>query len=259
LLIHTEQGFGDAIQFIRYLQQVAARRGDSGKIILQCQPELQRLFQSFGEIDQLILRGEALPHFDVHCPLLTLPMVFGTTLESIPTNVPYLKADAELSSRWRERMPREGLKVGIAWAGRSTHPNDHNRSTTFDTFAPLAQVDGVHLFSLQKRSDSSLIDLPSFLSDWTDELHDFVDTAALIDNLDLVITIDSAVAHLAGAMGKPVWVLLPQFADWRWLLDRTDSPWYPTMRLFQQPTFGDWQSPMQNVVTDLQKLNRDKR
>jgi hypothetical protein len=153
-------------------------------------------------------------------------------------------------------MPAKGYKVGIAWAGQSAHANDRNRSTTLDTFAPLAQVDGVHYFSLQKQSGSSFIPHPSSfpLSDWTEELHDFMDTAALIDNLDLVITIDSAVAHLAGAMGKPVWVFLPRSPDWRWLLDRTDSPWYPTARLFRQIIKGDWNPPVQQATETLRAL-----
>jgi tetratricopeptide (TPR) repeat protein len=252
ILIHAEQGFGDTIQFARYLSLVAER---GGKVIFQCQSELLRLFrfQDRFRVDQIVGRDEALAEFDVHCPLVSLPRAFATTFDTIPAATPYVKVDPELSSRWRARMPADSLKVGLAWAGSPTHKNDRNRSLTPDLFAPLTEVAKVHLISLQKRSDSSLIPHSSSfpLLDWTSELTDFADTAALIDNLDLVITADTAVAHLAGAMGKPVWMLLPFVPDWRWMLDRADSPWYPSMRLFRQKEIGQWQAPIEQLLEEL--------
>jgi hypothetical protein len=193
--------------------------------------------------------------------LLSLPAILKTDLATIPANVPYLRADPELTSRWRERLPGDRKKIGVVWAGRSTHKNDLNRSMPLSALAPLAKIAGVEFVSLQK-GVSPRIPSPGTpgegqgegrlgLLDWTTELTDFADTASLIDNLDLVITVDTSVAHLAGAMAKPVWILLPFVPDWRWLLDRTDSPWYPTARLFRQPKLGDWQMPVGQVVEAL--------
>jgi Flp pilus assembly protein TadD len=261
ILLYAEQGFGDTIQFVRYVPMVAAR---SGRVILECQPELVRLLQGVPGVERLIARGgcdEALPDHDMHCPLMSLPMVMKTTLQTIPAEIPYLRCDAELSSRWRERLLSGTLNVGLAWAGRPSHTNDRNRSMPLSMLAPLARVPNVSFISLQKEHSASPGtpgegrgegSLP--LIDWTGELDDLADTAALIDNLDLVITVDTATAHLAGALGKPVWVLLPFVPDWRWMLDRTDSPWYPTMRLFRQPALGQWSPVVRDVVQALQSL-----
>jgi tetratricopeptide (TPR) repeat protein len=253
LLVHTDQGLGDGIQFIRYLP-LAAQRG--GRIILECHAELQRLFQTIAGRCQIVVRGQPLPAFDLHCPLLSLPRVFRTNLANIPKDVPYLHADVEGAKRWQQRLASHSpmVKVGLAWAGSPIHKNDRDRSMKLARLAPLGQVPGARFFSLQKGEAAAEAKSPPpgmELVDWTQELKDFADTAALIDNLDLVIAVDTAVAHLAGAMGKPVWTLLPFASDWRWLLQRQDSPWYPSMRLFRQPCIGDWDSIIVRVVDTL--------
>ncbi|MGD0390491.1 MAG: tetratricopeptide repeat-containing glycosyltransferase family protein [Tepidisphaeraceae bacterium] len=253
LLLHAEQGLGDAIQFIRYLP-LAAQRG--GEIIIECQAELQRLFQTIAGSCQIVARGQPLPAFDFHCPLLSLPRVFGTNLANVPKDVPYLHADAEDAGRWQHRLAEHAplVKVGLAWAGNPTHKNDRNRSIKLARLAALGQMPGARFFSLQKGAAAAETKTPPAgmeLVDWTAELKDFADTAALIANLDLVIAVDTAVVHLAGAMGKPVWTLLPYVPAWRWLLERQDSPWYPSMRLFRQPCIGDWDSVITRVVDAL--------
>ena len=249
ILLHYEQGFGDVIHFIRYVPLVHDR---GGRVIVLCQPELKRLFQNQLQIEQVIAEGESLPAFDVHCPLLTLPLIFRTTLESIPRNVPYLKTDPSLTAKWAARLGalRPARTIGIAWAGNPRHANDRQRSIPPELLEPLVQVPGVRWVSLQKPRPATLPNLN--LLDFTDELSDFADTAGLVSNLDLVISVDSAVAHLAGALGKPVSTLLPYIPDWRWMVDRTDSPWYPTMRIFRQPKFSDWTSVITFLARSLQ-------
>jgi tetratricopeptide (TPR) repeat protein len=253
LLLYAEQGLGDGLQFIRYVL-LASQRG--GKIIVECQAELQRLFQAMAGRCQIVARGQPLPGFDLHCPLLSLPHVFRTDLANVPKIVPYLHADAEDARRWQHRLAEhsELVKVGLAWAGNPAHKNNHNRSIPLARMAPLGQAPGARFFSLQKGEAAAETQTPPpgmELVDWTEELKDFADTAALIANLDLVIAVDTAVVHLAGAMGKPVWTLLPYVPDWRWLLERQDSPWYPTMRLFRQPSSGDWDSVITRVADAL--------
>ncbi|MDB5355698.1 MAG: hypothetical protein JWN24_2151 [Phycisphaerales bacterium] len=249
ILLHAEQGLGDAIQFARYAALVAAR---GGRVILECQPALVRLFKTLEGVEHVIAMGEGLPAFDVHCPLLSLPRAFATRLETVPTSMPYLRADAKTVEMWREKIGDHParLKVGLAWAGSRSNPNDRNRSVTPRQLAPLTGVPGIQFFSLQKGQPGEPADVACKelgLIDYTRELHDFAETAGLISNLDLVITIDTSVAHLAGAMGKRVWVLLPFAPDWRWMLGRADSPWYPTMRLFRQPARGDWAATIEAV------------
>ncbi len=241
ILLYAEQGLGDAIQFIRYLPLVMER---GGKIILECQPELQRLFQSIDVPFQIVASGQPLPAFDFQSPLLSLPSIFGTTLKSIPKPQPFSIQDSE---NWRQRLIANSPKVnvGLAWAGSPTHKNDRNRSMNLTSLTPLAQVPGPRFISLQKGNAAATPPTGMELLDWTPELKDFADTAALIANLDLVITVDTAVAHLAGTMGKPVWTMLPFVPEWRWLLEREESPWYPSIRLFRQKSLGDWE----NVVT----------
>jgi hypothetical protein len=261
ILLFAEQGLGDAIQFVRYIPQVSQR---GGKIALAVQGELIRLLRGTGgdrneisrSVETWVAFGEETPGYDVYCPLLTLPKVFGTTLSNIPADTPYLFADEAMAAQWKSRMPSDDrLKVGLVWAGRPKHINDRNRSIAAGKLAPLARAENVWFCSLQKGPIARPEDRPPFeLADWTSELNDFADTAALIANLDLVICADTAVAHLAGAMGKRVWVLIPYLPDWRWMLDRTDSPWYPTMRLFRQPRPGDWETVMQQVATELNSL-----
>jgi tetratricopeptide (TPR) repeat protein len=253
ILLHTEQGLGDAIQFIRYVPLVAQR---GRRIIIQCQEELHRLFQTMAEKVQVVAHGQPLPAFDFHSPLLSLPRIFETTLSNVPQIVPYLKADADDAKTWQRRIGDDSqiINVGLAWAGSSAHKNDRNRSIKLASLSPLVQTPGVRFFSLQKGDAAAESKTPPTdmeLIDWTNELNDFADTAALIANLDLVIAVDTAVAHLAGAMGKPIWTLLPFVPDWRWLLHREDSPWYPSMRLFRQPSLGDWNSVVTRVAETL--------
>jgi tetratricopeptide (TPR) repeat protein len=256
ILLHTEQGFGDTLQFIRYLPLVAQR---GGRVIVRCREGLRRLLQTMGADVPILEKGEPLPAFDVHCPLLSLPRLFATDLASIPRDVPYLHADAAAAEVWRDRLADHSasLKVGLVWAGSPTHRNDRNRSTKLAGFAPLARIPGMRFVSLQKGDAAAEAKSPPEgmeLSDPTEELHDFADTAALVAALDLVIAVDTSVVHLAGALGKPVWVLLPFAPDWRWLLDRSDSPWYPTMRLFRQQRAGEWDHVIAEVRSQLEAL-----
>jgi tetratricopeptide (TPR) repeat protein len=249
ILLHTEQGFGDVIQFIRYLPRVVQ---SGGKVILACHSELRRLLSGMDGIEHWIDPGGTLPEYDFHCPLLSLPSVFQTTAATIPAQVPYLTADSDLSAAWRDRLARvDGKKVGLVWAGRPGHGNDRNRSLVLSQLSALGSVSGVSYISLQKGEAAKQVADGLQLTDWTSNLNDFADTAALIARLDLVITVDTAVAHLAGALAKAVWVLLPFVPDWRWMLDRDDSPWYPTMRLFRQPALGDWRTPIARIVEAL--------
>jgi hypothetical protein len=259
IVFHAEQGFGDVIQFARYLPEIA-RRG--GRIVLACHTEMHRLMRSAGRtrgevgslVEDWVMPDAMLPAYDTHCPMMSLPKAMGTTLANIPLEmIPYIWTEPALQEQWRKRL--EGvrdLKVGVAWAGRSTHPNDRNRSFALQTLAPLAGVKGVRLFSLQKGEPARQTKEAGFeITDWTEELEDFADTAAMVEQLDMVISADTSVVHLAAAMGKPTWVLLPFVPDWRWMMDREDSPWYPSMRLFRQPKIGDWQTPIARVVEAL--------
>jgi Flp pilus assembly protein TadD len=259
ILLHAEQGFGDTIQFARYAPLVVAR---GGRVIVECHLELHRLLQTLDGIDQLVARGQPLPPFDLHSPLMSLPLIFETTLQSIPSQAPYLHADPQASEEWRRKLSDDpaALKVGLAWAGNPRQKADRKRSMPLSAFAPLAQVNGVSFYSLQKgEAAAQAKNTPPGLKliDWTEQLSDFADTAAFISQLDLVISVCTSVAHLAGAMGKPVWTLLASAADWRWLLGRDDSPWYPTMRLFRQSARGDWTGAMLRVIQALEELLRD--
>jgi tetratricopeptide (TPR) repeat protein len=245
ILLHAEQGLGDTLQFVRYAPLVK-RLG--AKVIFECQRGLMKLIASCAGLDQLIGAGDELPAFDVHAPLLTLPAIFGTTLETIPANVPYLFADPVLVEHWRERLADiQGLRIGINWQGRAGRGAFRRRDIPVECFQRLAELPGVRLISLQKRSEvqsprSKVGDRPEIvdLGQIDEENGAFMDTAAIMMNLDLVITSDTSVAHVAGSLGLPVWVLLPKVAEWRWLLGGYNCPWYPTMRLFRQAIAGDW-------------------
>ncbi|MDP9175065.1 MAG: tetratricopeptide repeat protein [Planctomycetota bacterium] len=252
ILIHAEQGLGDTIQFVRYLPRVHQL---DGTIVLEAQRWLFDLLANFPAIERLVAIDEPPVPRDVQYPLMDLPMLFGTTLETIPADVPYLFADATKAAQWRARLG-DGTepKIGIAWAGRPTHLNDKHRSLSVAMLAGLLETPGVRFISLQKGDASTQAKSNPSLLDLTDDISNFADTAALIENLDLVISVDTSVAHLAGAMGKPTWVLLPFTADWRWMRDREDSPWYPTMRLFRQPRLGDWQPTLTRLQQALRKL-----
>ncbi len=255
IVLHREQGFGDVFQFIRYVPMVVQR---GGKVVVVGTPEMKRLLRSVPGIAHCAVAGEMLPHADVHCPLLSLPFVFQASLENIPCSVPYLRAELSDIQKWKVELNADPakLKVGLVWAGRPTHENDGNRSMPLSLLAPLSAVAGVSFYSLQKGpAAEQVLNTPRgfVVIDRTNELNDFADTAGLIENLDLVISVDTAIVHLTGAMGKPVWTLLPQIPDWRWLMDREDSPWYPTMRLFRQDSAGDWEKVVQRVVHALEQ------
>lgn len=257
LLVYAEQGFGDTLQFVRFLSWVKAR---GGCVLLECQPELVEVLRCCEGVDKVMPRissGNVPESFDLQIPLMSLPVIFGITLEMLPrATVPYLQAEASRVAYWRERLAGDGLKVGIVWAGRPSHQDDRKRSCALSKFLPLLGMEGVHLFSLQKGAASSEVKEIPEVSDLAPVLHDFSETVAVIMNLDLVISVDTSVAHLAGALGKPVWVLLPYAPDWRWLLKRDDSPWYPSARLFRQETSGNWEDVLLRVRDRLERLSR---
>ena len=250
IFIYWEQGLGDAIQFARTMPLLAAR---GGRVVFQVQEALLRLFQGSGLAENLIGPDESPPPFDCHASLLDLPRLLNTSLETIPGGPPYLKAPPQHEEEWAERLrPDKRLRLGIAWAGSLGHKNDRNRSVEASLFQPLTEIPGVSVYSLQVGGgDEAEQVFGNTVTDLAPSLTDFADTAAAISNLDLIVSVDTAVAHLAGALGRPVWTLLPFMPDWRWLLDRDDSPWYPTMRLFRQQKRGDWQGVFERVVQAL--------
>jgi tetratricopeptide (TPR) repeat protein len=266
ILLYAEQGLGDTLQLIRYAPLVKQL---GGKVIVECQPPLVRILAGAPGIDQLLAQGSRLPPFDFQAPLFSLPGILHTTLETVPATVPYLCADSALAAHWqRELEPLRGFKIGIAWQGMPTFRYDRQRSIPVAKFACLAQLPGVQLISLQKGPGAeqlqelagrfSVLDLGSRLDEASGA---FMDTAAVMNVLDLVICSDSAVAHLAGALGVPVWVALPLVPDWRWLLEREDSPWYPTMRLFRQTRDGNWEDVfgrMAMAIERLREINKDQ-
>ncbi len=251
ILLHAEQGLGDTIQFIRYAPLVAER---GGRVIVECQPGLVSLLKSAPGVEQVVARGQPLPHFDIYTPLMSLPRIFGTTLESIPAAIPYLSAPG--SRRFQlGKPPHAKLKMGLVWAGGSLHQKDHLRSASLAHFAPLLEIQEIAFYSLQigpRAADLASLPNRFAIADLSPRLHDFADTAAAISQLDLVISVDTAVAHLVGALGRPIWTLLPYAPDWRWLLERGDTPWYPSMRLFRQTLQGDWTGVITRVTGALQ-------
>ncbi len=247
LLIHAEQGLGDTLQFCRFVLLATKR----SRVVLEVPSTLVRLLARLEQVDRVVAQGDPLPAFQAHCPMLSLPAIFGTGADTIPADIPYLTAPA--SSLWASRVNAlRGLRVGLCWAGNRTYSHDRWRSLSPAACEALSAVPGVSFVSLLKDPRESV---PGWLHDWTADLSDFADTASLIAELDLVISVDTAVAHLAGTLGKPVWLLNRFVADWRWLRDRDDSPWYPTLRQFRQPTPGDWSSVLQNVARALACYN----
>jgi Flp pilus assembly protein TadD len=245
LFIWWEQGFGDTLQFFRYAK-LAETRG--AKLILSVQDSLRKLLRQISPTIEFIDQDDIPKNFDCHCPLLSLPLAFGTRLETIPQQQPYLQPDENLRRVWAVRLPpRSRTRVGLVWSGRTEHKNDLNRSIALDQLLPLLNldVDWICLQNEPRADDLALLRQVGRIRYFKEELKDFSDTAALLDLTDLVITVDTSVAHLAGAMGKPVWILLPYNPDWRWSLDREDSPWYPSARLFRQDDTRAWN----NVIT----------
>jgi hypothetical protein len=260
ILLQAEQGVGDTFQFVRYAREVKAK---GGHVVLQCEPVLAGIMASCPGIDQLVDEGKPLPGAHVTAPLLSLPMLCGTTLDTIPADVPYLAADPTRVEVWRARLAAlPGFKVGICWQGNPKFQRDRLRSVPLASFTPLAAVPGVCLVALQRGPGHDqiaqqgealrIVDLPGRSEDPGES---WLDTAALIQALDLVVSVDTAVVHLAGALGAPVWVALPFMPDWRWLLDRQDSPWYPTLRLFRQRQPGDWPEVFQRIGVALRCLS----
>jgi tetratricopeptide (TPR) repeat protein/glycosyltransferase involved in cell wall biosynthesis len=257
ILLHAEQGFGDTIQLIRYVPLVVQR---GGRVVVECQSALLSLLSSIPDI-QLVARGEPLPDFQVHAPLMSLPYLLGTTLDTIPNSVPYLSAP--LTAESLDALPT--IRVGLVWSGSSGNLNDRLRSCGVSALLPLFELEGIQFVSLQKEVRSldqdgvTQLVQSGKLTDPTDTLTDFADTAALIQTLDLVITVDTSVAHLAGALGKPVWILLTHSPDWRWLQFREDSPWYPSARLFRQTQRGEWGTVVQRIRRLLDAIVRSRQ
>ena len=242
ILLHAEQGFGDTIQFVRFAPLLAAR---GANVILEAQPQLVRLLSGIPDVTAVISSNAPSPHYDFHCPLLSLPLACATAIETIPAQIPYIApAQADVRS-WRARLPRRLPLVGLVWSGERSHDNDLNRSMRFATLAPLLDIPDVAFVSLQhevREEDAALLQSCPGVVKVGANFTDFADTAAALATLDAVVAVDTGVAHLAGAMGVPLFLLLPFAADFRWLRERADSPWYPTARLFRQPRFGDWDS-----------------
>jgi Tetratricopeptide repeat len=255
ILLYWEQGYGDTLQFIRYVPLVAER---GGRVILEVQPSLRKLLSQLPGVEQFIAEGDPLPEFTWHCPLMSLPLAFGTTAETIPP-APYLTVPQEDIKAAKAEWPADGLRVGLAWSGSPKHPLNANRSMSLRHLLPLGEVPGTTFYSLQTGDGAKQIEEVSSsfrISDVCSQDVGFIKTAPFVAGLDLVITIDTVIAHLAGALGIPVWILLAHNrADWRWHDKRSDSPWYPSVRLFRQAKPGDWSEVIERVKDELQHLS----
>lgn len=257
VLLHAEQGLGDTIQFARYAAQVSAL---GGQVILEAQAPLMRLLYGLGGVSEWVEKGKPLPDFDLHCPLLSLPLAFRTRVETVPWSGPYLSAGRSRIALWEKRLgSRRKPRVGLVWSGREIHSNDHNRSIELSTLlAGLPR--GVEYVSLQQEvrdRDRQALE-ESGIRHFGPLIEDFTDTASLCMLVDVLISVDTSVAHLSGALGRPTWVLLPAVPDWRWLLDREDTPWYPTARLYRRSIGGDWTAVLARVSRDLAALQPDR-
>lgn len=258
VLLYSEMGFGDTLQFCRYAREVSAL---GARVVLEVQPPLLPLLSDLEGVAQALPRGAPLPAFDYHCPLMSLPLAFKTNLDSVPAHLPYLRSDPARVAAWEEKLgSKRKPRVGLVWSGSRSQRND-KRSMTLAQMLPLLR-DGVEWVSLQKElgeHEAALLVARADLRHVGAELADFADTAAVVELLDVLVTVDTSVAHVAGAMGKPVWILLPSTShDWRWMLDREDSPWYPTARLFRQSTAGDWASLVNRVDQELAQYLRTR-
>ena len=258
ILLHAEQGLGDTLQFVRYAPMVAER---GARVVLEVQPSLAGLMRGVPGVARVVARGETLPPFDAHCPLLSLPRVFRTRIDSIPADTPYLRADPAATVAWSARLPAgDHRRVGLVWAGAGHDDDaggqlmDRRRSLPLADFAPLGRVNGVTLVNLRQHDPSAPFEVPDGMQlfDPMAGVTDFADTAAVVAHLDLVISVDTSVAHLAGAMGKPVWLLSRFNGCWRWMRDRNDSPWYPGMRIYRQSVPLDWSGVLADVRRDLE-------
>jgi tetratricopeptide (TPR) repeat protein len=255
ILLHAEQGLGDTIQFCRYAKLVAER---GATVLMEVQRALAPLLAGLEGVDRLLVTGEPLPPFDVHCPLLSVPLAFNTGLSTIPAGVPYLRSAPDRVGAWQARLgPRTLPRVGLVWSGSVGHKNDRNRSIPLASFSRALPAGRAQYVSLQKdvrEGDRPVLAARTDILHFGNELEDFADTAALVDLMDVVVTVDTSVAHLAGAMGKAVWILVSFILDWRWLRNREDSPWYPTARLFRQPAQGNWAEVLERVDGELRRV-----
>lgn len=251
ILIHCEQGLGDTIQFCRYAARVAEL---GARVVMEVPGILAGLLKGLEGVDEWVVTGNDLPDFDFHCPLLSLPLAFATTLDNIPSAQAYLQAEPEKIKQWKNHLgPETRPRVGLAWSGRPDHKNDHNRSITLENLLPYLPS-GLDYFSLQKEvrdTDLATLERQNLVKHYGDSLTDFTDTAALCALMDIVLCVDTSVAHLAGALGKPTWILLPFRPDWRWLLDRSDCPWYPSVHLYRQTNSRDWLGVFKQVREQL--------
>ena len=256
ILLHSEQGLGDTLQFCRYAKEVAAL---GATVLLEVQAPLAGLLAGLEGVAQILREGDPLPAFDCHCPLPSLPLAFRTDLRSIPSAVPYVRSDPVRTAAWREKLGvATKPRIGLAWSGSAAHRNDRNRSVPLEQMLPLVD-ERAEWISLQKEvraSDAAVLASRADIRRVGGELEDFADAAAVVELMDIVVTVDTSIAHLAGAMAKRVWILLPFNPDWRWLLDREDSVWYPTARLFRQPTPGDWASVVRRLQGELGSIRR---
>jgi tetratricopeptide (TPR) repeat protein len=257
ILLHAEQGLGDTIQFVRYAPLLAKT---GATVLIEVQPELTDLLARVAGVSGVVASGAPLPAFDVHCPMGSLPHALKTEPATIPADSPYLKASAERIAKWRERIERlPSPRVAIAWSGRAGHANDRNRSIALARLEPLLALEGASFVSIQRElraEDGETLARTPRLTHVGGDLDDFDDTAAVVSLVDLVISVDTSVVHLAAALGRPTWILLPFWPDWRWMLDRADSPWYPTARLFRQSAPGGWDSVLAQVTEELLKFTQ---
>ncbi len=247
IVLMAEQGFGDTLQFVRYARVL---RAEGARVVLLVPPDLVRLLEPLGDVVRA--KGEAPPPFDALCPMLSLPGVLGTEVETIPADIPYLAAPPEAAAGWRARLPPTAKRrIGLAWSGNPEHLLDADRSIPLAALAPLVSLPGCEFHALHKAIRPADLPLPDGVIDHRPALVDFAATAGLVAQMDAVVSVDTSVAHLAGGMGRPLHLLLPFHADFRWLEERADSPWYPTARLWRQPARGDWASPIGHLAAAL--------
>jgi hypothetical protein len=251
ILLHAEQGAGDTIQFVRYARLLHAQ---GANVLLHCQESLRTLLQGMPEITSVFSGPTPAPEFDVHAPLMSLPRMFGTRLESIPGETPYLHS-LPGSTVPQELASCAQFRVALVWSGNPNHHNDRNRSVSLGSLEELISAEGAQFFSLQLGRTAADVEWlrAQKIIDLSPHLADYAATAACLEKIDLLITVDTSVAHLAGALGRPVWMLLPACNDWRWLEKREDSPWYPSMRLFRQPQLRDWKTPITRMRREIEK------